>query len=45
MEAANNLPETLSDEWFRQVNGLLDGLQVEEQIVENVSDHPTGIYN
>ncbi len=45
MEQSSTLSETLSEDWFRQINGLLDGIQVQEQIVQNVSDQPAGIYD
>ena len=45
MAVNNALPEALSAEWFQQINGLLDGIQVQEQIVQNGADRPAGIYN
>ena len=31
-------PETPSEDWFRQINGLLDGVQMQEQIIQNPPD-------
>ncbi len=45
MAAKTALPEALSLEGFQQINVLLDGIQVQEQIPQNVADRPAGIYN
>ena len=38
MSENSGLPETLSEDWFQQINGLLDGVQVPEQIAQNGPD-------
>ena len=35
--------EVLSEDWFRQVNGLLDTVEVPGQITQNHQNQPTGM--
>ncbi len=44
MAVNNALSEALSAEWFQKINGLLNGIQGQEQIVQNGADRPAGIY-
>ncbi len=45
MAENSTLPETLSEDWFQQINGLLDGVQVTEQIVQNAPDQAMQVSN
>jgi len=45
MSTNQSQPEVLSEEWFRQVNGLLDAVNVVEQTPQNPTPRlPSGIY-
>ncbi len=38
MAENSGLPETLNEDWFQQISGLLDGVQVQDQIIKNAPD-------
>ena len=43
MATNSNTAEVLSEDWFRQVNGLLDSVEVPGQITQNPQNQPTGM--
>jgi len=43
MATSSTSAQVLSEEWFHQVNGLLDTVEVADQTPQNVQSQPTGM--
>ena len=43
MATSSTSAQVQSEEWFHQVNGLLDTVEVADQTPQNVQSQPTGM--